>query len=70
MSSANKPQNFGRATDDEALRLTVAFYCVMDPDHRAEIVELAEKRARESVRVDGLTHFVDLDLDKKAIDRN
>ena len=50
-----------RATDEEALNLTVAFYCIADPQQRAEIVALAEKRAREAARVEGFTHFLDLD---------
>lgn len=50
----------GRAPDEEALRLTVAFYCIMEPEHRAQVIELAERLAAQSEHVDGLTHFLDL----------
>lgn len=49
-----------RATDEEALRLTLAFYCIMEPESRAEVLALAEKLAAESQHVEGITHFLDL----------
>jgi len=57
----------GRASDQEALRLTIAFYCIMEPEHRAEVLALAEKFARDSQRVKGVTHFLDLyrEMDEK-----
>jgi hypothetical protein len=51
----------GRASDEEALRLVIAFYCIMEPDKRAEVLALAEKFARESEVVEGATHFLMLD---------
>ena len=30
-----------RASDEEALKLTVAFYCIMEPERRAELLALA-----------------------------
>jgi len=50
----------GRASDEEALRLTVAFYCIMEPERRAQVLELAERLAAQSAQVEGLTHFLDL----------
>jgi hypothetical protein len=50
----------GRATDDEALRLTMAFYCIMEPERRAQVMEMAERFAAQSEHVEGLTHFLDL----------
>jgi hypothetical protein len=50
-----------RPPDEEALRLVVAFYCIMEPDKRAEVLDLAEKFASASQVVDGCTHFLMLD---------
>jgi len=55
----------GRAPDEEALRLTIAFYCIMEPQRRAQVIELAEKLATQSAHVDGLTHFLNLTTDKR-----
>lgn len=51
----------GRPTDEEALRLTVTFYCIMEPERRAELLAIAEKMATQSQHVEGITHFLDLD---------
>ncbi len=51
----------GRPDDEEALRLTVAFYCIMEPDKRAIILDLAEQFARASQTVEGCVHFLLLD---------
>ncbi|AUC93486.1 MULTISPECIES: hypothetical protein [Bradyrhizobium] len=51
----------GRPDDEEALRLTLAFYCIMEPDKRAIILDLAERFARASQTVDGCVHFLLLD---------
>lgn len=51
----------GRPDDEEALRLTLAFYCIMEPDKRAIILSLAEQFARTSPTVDGCVHFLLLD---------
>lgn len=48
----------GRASDDDALKLVVAFYCIMEPDKRAELVALAERFASESQVVEGCSHFL------------
>ena len=48
----------GRASDEEALRLVIAFYCIMEPERRAEILALAERFAKESQVVEGVTHFL------------
>jgi quinol monooxygenase YgiN len=48
----------GRASDQEALRLVIAFYCIVEPDKRAAVLALAEKLAKESPVVDGVTHFL------------
>ena len=53
----------GRPSDEEALRMVVAFYCVMEPERRAELLQLAEKLASESQVVEGCTHFLLLDRD-------
>lgn len=50
--------SYGRPTDDEALRVVVAFYCIMEPDKRAQVLALAERYAAESRVVDGVTHFL------------
>ncbi|MCC8962334.1 MULTISPECIES: hypothetical protein [Bradyrhizobium] len=51
----------GRPDDKEALRLTLAFYCIMEPDKRAIILSLAEQFARTSQTVEGCVHFLLLD---------
>jgi hypothetical protein len=51
----------GRPSDEEALRLAVAFYCIMEPEKRAEVMQLAEMLAKQSQVVDGCTHFLLLD---------
>jgi hypothetical protein len=48
----------GRASDDDALKLVVAFYCIMEPEKRAEVVALAERFARESQVVEGCSHYL------------
>lgn len=50
----------GRASDDEALRLTIAYYCIMEPEKRAEVQTLAETFAAQSRRVDGVTHYLEI----------
>jgi hypothetical protein len=50
--------SFERPADSEALRLVVAFFCIMEPEKRAEVVALAERYASESRVVDGATHFL------------
>jgi hypothetical protein len=40
----------GRASDDEALRLVNAFLQISEPERRREIVELAERYQRVTVR--------------------
>lgn len=49
-----------QASDEEALRLTVAFYCILEPARRAEVLGLAEELASRSQRVEGVTHYLDL----------
>jgi hypothetical protein len=51
----------GRPPDEDAVRLTLAFYCILEPDKRRRVLALAERLAKESQRVDGVTHFTDLD---------
>jgi hypothetical protein len=53
-----KKSELGRASDNDALQLVVAFYCIMEPEKRAEVVALAEEYARKSAVVDGVTHFL------------
>jgi hypothetical protein len=48
----------GRPSEAEALRMVVAFYCIMEPEKRAEIIKLAETLATESQVVEGCTHFL------------
>lgn len=33
------------ASDEEALRLVVAFYCIMEPDKRDEVLGMAQRYA-------------------------
>lgn len=51
----------GRPDDQEAPRLTLAFYCIMEPEKRAIILSLAEQFARTSQSVKGCVHFLLLD---------
>jgi len=51
----------GRPDDKEALRLTLAFYCIMEPAKRAIVLSLAEQFARTSQTVEGCVHFLLLD---------
>lgn len=56
----------GRPSDEEALRLTIAFCCIMEPDKRATVLALAEKLAQESAAVEGVVHFLLLERDETA----
>lgn len=47
----------GRASDEEGLRLMIAFFSIMEPDKRDELLRLAESLATRSAVVDGVTHF-------------
>jgi quinol monooxygenase YgiN len=38
--------------------MVVAFYCIMEPEKRAELIKLAETFATESQVVEGCTHFL------------
>lgn len=49
--------SLGRASDEEALRLVVAFYCIMESERRSEVIALAERYATASSVVEGVTHF-------------
>ena len=51
----------GRPSEAEALRMVIAFYCIMEPEKRAELLKLAENFATESQVVEGFTHFLLLD---------
>lgn len=42
---------FGRASDEEGLRLMVAYFCIQDPALRCEIMKLAETYAQAAVPV-------------------
>ncbi|MFT4115585.1 hypothetical protein [Bradyrhizobium sp.] len=57
-ATSNPELTYGRPSDDEALKLVVAFYCIMEPDRRSEVLALAEKYAKESRVVDGATHYL------------
>lgn len=39
---------FGRASDEEALKMVVAYLSINEPERRREIFELAEKYASET----------------------
>lgn len=43
--------NFGRASDDEALKLIVAYLNISEPERRKHIVALAEEYQRTSVPI-------------------
>lgn len=47
-----------RASDEEALRLVLAFYCILEPEKRNEVLTLAEHYAANAKVVDGLTHYL------------
>jgi quinol monooxygenase YgiN len=47
----------GRASDEEALRLVLAFYCIMEPEKRSALIALAERMAGGSRAIEGVTHF-------------
>lgn len=40
---------FGRASDPEGLRLMVAFFRIMNPARRVELIRLAEQFAGEAI---------------------
>ena len=50
--------NLGRPSEREAHSVIVAFFCIMEPDKRAEILTLAERYAKESQVVPGITHYL------------
>lgn len=59
----------GRPSDEEGLRLMIAFFSIMEPGKRDEVMRLAESLATGSAVVDGLAHFTMLahhELPKKA----
>jgi hypothetical protein len=39
---------FGRASDEEALKMVVAYLSINEPERRREIFDLAEKYAQET----------------------
>lgn len=41
--------NFGRASDEEALKLVVAYLNISEPERRRELVALAEQYQQESL---------------------
>jgi hypothetical protein len=43
----------GRATDEEGLRMMLAFFGIDDPRQRLRLIELAEAIAKGSVPLDG-----------------
>jgi hypothetical protein len=46
MKHQNDRKTFDHTTsDEEALRLTLAFYCIMEPEKRAIVLALAERYA-------------------------
>lgn len=51
----------GPPSDEDATRLALAFYCILEPKLRASVLSLAVQLATTSQRVDGHTHFNDLD---------
>jgi hypothetical protein len=53
-------ERLGRAADDDALRLAVAFFRIMEPARRADVLSRVEDLAKRSERVEGVTHFTDL----------
>ena len=53
----------GRPSDAEALKLILAFYCIMEPERRAEVLSLTERYASNSQVVEGITHFLNLRRD-------
>lgn len=55
----------GRASDQDALKLVLAFYCIMESERRSELIALAEKLAKESTVVERVTHFMLLDDPRK-----
>ncbi|WP_338690781.1 hypothetical protein V5279_29970 [Bradyrhizobium sp. 26S5] len=50
-----------RPSEEEALKLAIAFFCILEPDRRAEVLALAEKYAREAPVVADRVHFSLLD---------
>jgi hypothetical protein len=59
--SGSGDEALGPPSDEEALKLTLSFYCILEPDKRMQVLALAQQLAKESKRVDGHTHFTDLD---------
>ena len=51
----------GRPSEEDALRLVLAFYCITEPDRRAELIALAESFASRSQVVEAITHFLMLE---------
>jgi hypothetical protein len=58
--SKPKDEQLGRGSDADALRLAVAFYCIMESERCAEMLALAKTFAEQSKRVARITHFLDL----------
>lgn len=57
-AKASETQMSKRPTDDEALRLVIAFYCIMEPDRQAQVLALAERYADESRDADTLVETI------------
>jgi hypothetical protein len=49
------------ARDEEALKLVLAFYCILESDKRSEVLSLAKRYATESRAADRHTHFPTVD---------
>jgi hypothetical protein len=43
------------ASDEDALRLVLAFYCIMEPEKRDEVTALAQRYASEPGAADDLS---------------
>lgn len=52
---AKVPSEHAEASDDDALRLMLSFYCILEPERRAEVMALAERYASKPEAVDRLT---------------
>jgi hypothetical protein len=49
-----------RSSHQEALKLVIAFMCIMEPEKRAEVMALAERFAEASQIVEGEEAFLHL----------
>ena len=54
-----------RPSDYDVLSFVIAFFCIMEPERRAELLALTERYATSSEAVDGIPHYSTINAQPK-----